>query len=61
MKRVEIINTVITYNQYQKRLAQLKYQQRDYDAFDDEQGVKETQDEIDETEKELGRFLDMEV
>lgn len=61
MKVSAIINTMKTYNGYQAKLKDLKAQWVEADAFDDETDKKEIEKKIDNTNKELGRFLDMEV
>ncbi len=61
MKVSAIVNTMATYNNYQAKLKYLKAQWVEADAFDDEVDKKQIEKKIDNTNEELGKFLDTEV
>ena len=61
MKVSAVINIINTYNNYQRKISKLIHEKQCCEAFDDDSGVKEIQMQIDEVNKELGQFLDMEA
>ena len=61
MKAGKIINVVTTYSNYNRKIGDCVKKQIEYDAWEDEQGVLEMQEQINTLNEELGKFLDTEV
>lgn len=61
MKIAKIINAVTTYNNYLFKIQLYRKQQEFCDAFDDKEGIEKLQLKIEQTQEEIGKFLDMEI
>ena len=61
MKVGQIINVINTYNSYNAKINICIKKKNEHDAFDDESGVKEMEEQINYLESELGKFLDTEI
>ena len=61
MKVTTIVNAMNKYYEYQSKIAKYTKEKQLCDVFDDESGKQEWQTKIDETNTELGNFLNIEV
>lgn len=61
MRVSAIINTIDTYRNYQTQLRNLKAQWVEADAFDDDIDKKQIEEKIDDVNKEIGKFLNLEI
>lgn len=61
MKARKIVNTMNTYNAYVAKIDKCVTKRNDFDAWDDDSGVREMDKKINRLKSELGKFLDTEV
>lgn len=61
MRVSKIVNTMCIYNKFQDKINKEMANLKDYQAFDDEYGIKESKQKLNELYNELGRFLDSEI
>lgn len=61
MKARKIVNVMERYNAYQTKIEKCVAKRNDFDAWDDDSGVREMNKKINRLKNELGRFLDTEV